>query len=556
MCYHFDKGENNVKVLIIGGVAAGTKIAAKLKREDRSAEVTILTKGKDISYAGCGLPYYVGEVIKNREELVVNTPEAFSGLTGVKVCTQTEVTKVNREAKSVQAVNEVSGETAEYTYDKLVIAVGAAPFRPDCEGLDLKNVFVMRTPDDAVALREAVEDGSVKRAVVVGGGFIGLEVAENLNARGVKVSVIDFAPHILPGFLDPEVSAYVEDKLADNGIMCFTGVALEGILGTDRVEKVKTSRRAMKADACILAMGIRPNTAFLKDTGIEMFKGTILTNQYLQTNDPDIYAVGDCAMVTNRVTGAPQWSPMGSTANIAGRIAAMNLAGREVSYPGVLGTGVAKLPGINVGRTGLNEQPAKDAGYDVETVVTVVDDKAHYYPGASAFIIKMIADKASHRLLGVQVLGTGAVDKVVDIAVTAISMKATMEDLQSMDFAYAPPFSTAIHPFQHTVNVMLNKLSGNLESFTPAAFVAGEADAYRIVDAAINPTIKGAPFVDLTAVEGPVEGLGQDEKLLLVCAKGKRAYMLQNRLKYYGYTDTKVLEGGVTFNTSIYEDEE
>ena len=545
-----------MKVLIIGGVAAGTKIAAKLKREDRSAEVTILTMSKDISYAGCGLPYYVGEFIKDRAQLVVNTPEAFEKLTGATVRTQMEVTSIDRAAKTVEAVNVATGEKETVGYDKLVIATGASPFKPNCEGLDLKNVFYMRTPDDAVALREAVESGEVKRAVVVGGGFIGLEVAENLAAKDVKVSVIDFAPHILPGFLDPEFSSFVEEKLADHGVMCFTGVGLESIMGTDKVEKVKTTKRAMKADDCILAMGIRPNTAFLADSGIEMFKGTVITNQYLQTNDPDVYAVGDCAMVTNRVTGAPQWSPMGSTANIAGRIAAMNLNGKEIAYPGVLGTGVAKLPGINVGRTGLSEKAAADAGFDPETVVTVVDDKAHYYPGAASFIIKMIADKATQRLLGVQVLGTGAVDKVVDIAVTAISMKATMSDLQSMDFAYAPPFSTAIHPFEHTVNVMLNKLSGNYETFTPAAYAAGEAEEYKVIDCAINPTIKGAPFVDLTKLEGPVEGLEKDEKLLLVCAKGKRAYMVQNRLKFFGYTNTKVLEGGVTFNPSVYDDEE
>ncbi|MCF0133423.1 MAG: FAD-dependent oxidoreductase [Blautia sp.] len=544
-----------MKVLIIGGVAAGTKIAAKLKREDRSVEVTILTKGNDISYAGCGLPYYVGDVIHDKESLVVNTPEKFEKLTGARVVTNTEAIKVDRMAKKVETRNEADGERASYEYDKLVIAVGASPIQPQCDGLKLKNVFYMRTPEDAVSLREAVDSGEIRKAVVVGGGFIGLEVAENLNAKGVKVSVIDFAQTILPGFLDPEFAGYVESKMADEGVMCFTGVALEGILGTDKVEKVQTSRRAMKADACILAMGIRPNTAFLQDSGIEMFKGTILTNQYLQTSDPDIYAAGDCAMVTNRITGAPQWSPMGSTANIAGRIAAMNLSGKEISYPGVLGTGVAKLPGINIGRTGLNEQAAKDAGYDVETVVTVVDDKAHYYPGAGSFIMKMIADKTSHRLLGLQVLGSGAVDKVVDIAVTAISMKACLEDLQCMDFAYAPPFSTAIHPFEHTVNIMLNKLSGNLESAAPAAYAAGAYEDYTVVDAGITPAIKGAPYIDLTAVDGPLEGFGKEDKLLLVCTKGKRAYMVQNRMKYFGYTDTKVLEGGLTFNTGVNEEE-
>ena len=241
------------------------------------------------------------------------------------------------------------------------------------DGLDLKNVFVMRTPDDAIALRAAVEAGEIKRAVVAGGGFIGLEVAENLAAKGVRTTVIDFAPHVLPNFLDPELSVYVENRMADEGVMPLTGVALEGVEGNGRVEKVLTSKRGLKADALVLAIGIRPNTGFLEGSGIEMFKGTILTDRYLRTNVPDIYAAGDCAMVANRQTGKPAWSPMGSTANIAGRILAKDIAGKEIAYPGVLGTGVAKLPGgLSTGRTGLTETAARAEGYDVETVITVV----------------------------------------------------------------------------------------------------------------------------------------------------------------------------------------
>lgn len=542
-----------MKVLVIGGVAAGTKVAAKLKREDRNAEILILTKGKDISYAGCGLPYYVSGVIKEKSDLLVHTPESYEKVSGVPVKTGMEVTGVNRETKTVTAVRLETGDTESYTYDKLVIATGARPMEPTCPGTELKNVFYMRTPDDAEKLKAAVKSGEVKRAVVVGGGFIGLEIAENLAAKDVKVSVIDYAPHILPGFLDPEMSDYVENKMADAGIMCFTGTGLEEILGEERVEKVKTSRRAMKADACILAMGIRPNTEFLKDTGLEMVKGTLVTNAFLETSDPDIYAVGDCAMVTNRITGKGQWSPMGSTANIAGRAAAMHLAGKKISYPGVLGTGVAKLAGIQIGRTGLTEQAAKDAGYPVESVICVVDDKAHYYPGADLFVIKLVADRESHRLLGMQTAGKGAVDKLADIAVTAISMKATLEDLQYMDFAYAPPFSTAIHPLQHAVNILLNKLNGELDSLTAAEYEE-EGEAYRIVDAGLRASLPGNPYVDLNTLTGPVEGLSPEEKLLLVCAKGKRAYLVQNRLKAYGYTNTKVLEGGMTFHTELTED--
>ena len=538
-----------MQVLVLGGVAAGTKAAAKLMREDRSCEVTVLTKGKDISYAGCGLPYYVGGVIQAKSELIVNTPEKFAALTGASVKTETEAVAVHPDRHVVEAKDLNTGEVAEYGYDKLVIATGASPFVPSIQGLDLKNVFVMRTPDDAIGLREAVEAGEIKRAVVAGGGFIGLEVAENLAAKGVKTTVIDFAPHVLPNFLDPELSEFVENRMAEAGVMPMTGVSLEGVEGDGKVEKVLTSRRGMKADALVLAIGIRPNTGFLEGSGIEMYKGTILTDQYLRTNVPDVYAAGDCAMVVNRQTGKAAWSPMGSTANIAGRVLAKNIAGKEIAYPGVLGTGVAKLPGgLNAGRTGLTETAARAEGCDVETVVAVVDDKAHYYPGAGSFIVKLTADKATRKLLGVQVLGAGAVDKITDIGVTAISLGATVDQLAVMDFAYAPPFSTAIHPFAHSVNILMNKLDGELETFTPEGFAAGAAEGYEIIDCAIEPSLPGKKYLNLTKVDGEVPGLGREDKLLLVCAKGKRAYLTQNRLKFYGYVNTRVLEGGTTFN--------
>ena len=537
-----------MKILVIGGVAAGTKVAAKLKREDRGAEVRILVKDKDISYAGCGLPYYVGGVIADRGALIVNTPEKFSALTGAAVLTGKEAVSLDREAKLVTAVDTETGESEAYSYDKLVIATGASPVAPPFPGINLKNVFFMRKPEDAVSLRAAVDTGEIRRAVVCGGGFIGLEVAENLAAKGVKVSVIDMAEQILPGF-DPEMAAYAERHLADHGIACFTGAKLEEIIGGEKVEKIRTDKRAMKADAVVLSLGIRPNTAFLAGSGIELAPGgTIKVDGQMRTNDPDVYAVGDCAMVTNRVTGAPAWSPMGSSANIEGRLAARVLAGEALSYPGVLGTGVCKLPELNVGRTGLTEAAAKEAGYDVVTVTAVVDDKAHYYPGASNFIVKMIADRQSGKFLGLQALGKGAVDKMVDIAVVALTLGASLHDLENMDLAYAPPFSTAIHPFAHTLNVLLNKISGGLDSFTPAEYAAGLADDYKIVDVSINPSLEGAPYVDLTKIAGPLPEYGTGDKLLLVCAKGKRAYLTQNRMKFYGYDNTKVLEAGHIFN--------
>ena len=537
-----------MKVLVLGGVAAGTKIAAKLMREDRANEVIVLNKGKNISYAGCGLPYYVGHVIENKEELIVNTPLKYEKLTGVKVLTEVEAINVEPEAKKVTAVDLKTQETKEYTYDKLVIAVGASPVKPPIEGCDLENVFFMRTPEDAIRLRETIDAGGIKKAVVVGAGYIGLEIAENLKTLGVRPFVLDMAPQILaPGF-DKEMADYAEGKLSESGIPVVTGVAVTAIEGNGKVEKVVTSKKAYKADLVVLSAGIRPNTVFLKDTGLEMFKGTILTNEYGETNLPDIYAAGDCAMVHNAITGKAAWSPMGSTANIAGRVIAQNMMGANISYRGTLGTAVCKLPGINVGRTGLTEVQAKEEGFDPISVVTIVDEKAHYYPGAGLLAVKMIADRKTERLLGVQVVGDGAVDKIVDIAVTGIMLKGTLTQLSDLDFAYAPPFSTAIHPFAHTLNVLKNKLQGKFETFTPAEYADGAAEGYRLIDVSIQPATEGAPYVELTDVNGLIDGFDPEEKLLLVCNKGKRAYLLQNRMKFYGYKNTKALEGGNFFS--------
>ena len=537
-----------MKILIIGGVAAGTKTAAKLKRADRSAEVTVLTKGKDISYAGCGLPYYVGGLIEERSELIVNTPQKFAALTGVNVVTGVEAVGVDGVLKTVQAKNTETGEVLSFDYDKLVIATGASAIRPNIEGVGLNGVFTVRTPDDAISIRDYVSGRQVKQAVVVGGGFIGLEMAENLKEQGVSVTVIDAAAQILPDILDPEMAAYVKRHLAQKGIRVLTNTKAVRIEGEAEVSGIRTDSALLSCGLVVMAVGIRPNTAFLQDSGVELDKGKIVVDSMLRTNVADIFAAGDCAVVTNRLTGKRQWSPMGSSANLEGRTLAQILSGSEKAYPGVLGTGVVKLPELNCGRTGLCEDQAKAAGYRVITALAVTDDKAHYYPDASFFITKLIADQDTHRLLGVQVLGAGNVDKMIDIAVTGLNMGAVLEDFENADYAYAPPFSTAIHPFVQAVYILLNKISGELVSMTPREYMEGKADGYTVIDANPAPAIRGARHVELTAVNGPIEGISKDEKLLLVCKRGKRAYFLQNRLKYYGYENTVVLEGATTVN--------
>lgn len=537
-----------MKYVILGGVAAGTKAAAKLKRLDRQAEVKIFTKSTDISYAGCGLPYYIGGDIPSREGLIVNSPEKYAGLTGAQVQTGCEAIGLDSAEKKV-SIRRADGTEFTEDYDKLIIATGAAPFVPPVEGVSLPGVFCVRTPDDAVQIRAYVEENKCRRAVVCGAGFIGLEVAENLAALHMEVTVIDAASQIMPNAFDTEMADYAKRQLKASGMRVLTAVSLKGIQGSARAQSVTTDSGVLPADVVILAIGVRPATGFLADSGIEMVKGTIVVDEELKTNLPDVYAVGDCALVKNSMTGQQQWSAMGSTANLAARAMAKKCYNAGKGYGGCLGTGVVRLlPSLNGGRTGLTQAQAAAAGYDAVSVVCILDDKAHYYPGASSFMVKLTADAKSRALLGIQVLGAGAVDKMVDIAVTGISQGMKLDDFDTLDFAYAPPFSTAIHPFVTACYILENKIDGIFDSMSPAEYAAGAAKDYTVLDVQPAPGIPNARWINLSAVTQPIEGLAKDAKLLLVCTKGKRGYFLQNRLKALGYTNTLVLEGGVMFN--------
>lgn len=541
-----------MNILVLGGVAAGTKTAAKLKRENRDFNVTLITKGKDISYAGCGLPYYVGGVIEDRADLIVNTPESFSKLTQVEVITNTEAISIDRENKVVIAKHNETGEASNYNYDKLVIATGADPVKPPIEGIDLDGVYYMRTPADAIAVRDVVEAKEVKRAVVVGGGFIGLEVAENLHEMGVRATLVEAMPHILPGF-DDEVCTYVEDELIDNGIMVLTGEKLTTIEGDGKVTKVRTDKRAMKADMVVMAVGIRANSKIAADCGIELEPNrTIKVNEYMQTNDENIYAVGDCVTVKNILSKKPAWSPMGSSANKEGRCLAKTLAGEKTAFDGVLGTGIVKLLNLSAARTGLTEKDAIESGYDVESVIVPIDDKAHYYPDSKVIFIKLIADKSTEKVLGAQIFGEGNVDKQIDVVATGITFGAKVSDLQNLDLAYAPPFSTAIHPLGHAANVLLNKIDGDVKIITYKEYLENK-DAYKLADVGKKPQLTTVPYVDLVKIDGKVDGFELDDKILLVCARGKRAYLTYNRMKHYGYKDIQILEGGLELNKEMGE---
>ena len=539
-----------MKIIVIGAVAAGTKAAAKIKRElGNEAEVLVITRERDISYAGCGLPYYIGGVIEDRSELLQNTPESFAGLTGVTMRCGVEATGLDAAAKAVTAVDLESGEELRLEYDKLVIATGARPVMPNIPGIDLPGVFALRNPSDADAVLEAVNAG-MKRAVIVGGGLIGVEMAENLSKRGVRVSIIDMAPHILPGF-DADFADYVENLLADNGIPVFLGDGVTEIEGTDKVTKLRTAKRGIKTDAVIMSVGVRPNTEWLAGSGIELAKnGSIVVDDYMRTNIEDVYAAGDVVMVKNRVTGKDMWTPMGSSANLEGRQCAKTVAGTaRHGFRGVLGTTVVQLPGIIAGKTGLGRDAAGAEGLDFEFVTAGVDDKAHFYPGRAKITIRVVADRQTRKLLGVQALGSDNVDKVIDIAVALISMGATIDDVDDMDFAYSPPFSTPIHPLTAAVNALENKLDGKY--FGGALSDLDEGTEWIELDVGKTPVIPALRHVDVSAINGPIDGVPVDANVKLICTTGKNAYLAENRLMRYGYKKLFSVEGGTVFNKSL-----
>lgn len=546
------------KLVVIGGVAAGTKAAAKAKREHPDWEVTVLEKGKDISYAGCGLPYYIGDVIKERKEVVVKTPAELKAWLGIDVLTEHEALKVDTAAKEVTVLDKKTGETKIFPYDKLIFATGAEPFVPPVPGIDLPQVYTVREVADADAIRERLDKGLVRRAVVVGGGFIGLEVAENLVLRGVKTTLVELLDQVLPGF-DPELAILVQKHLEEHGLTVITGDKITSFVADEsgNLKAAITPTREIPCDLAVWATGVRPNTRLAAEAGVELGPTkAIKVNEYMETNIPDVYAVGDCAENVQLVTGKPAWIPMGSTANKMGRVAALNLDGGadKDALRGVVGTTVVKLFDIKAGKTGLSESMARKEGYDVESVLVPAHDRAHYYPGSHLILVKLIADKASHRVLGGQVVGEGVIDKPIDVLATAITLGAKVEDLAKLDLAYAPPFSTAMPPVLTAANVLLNKLTGRLNGIKPqelkARLDAGDGDL-EIVDVrkdeeVLLGKIPGAKHIVLDEIEARADEIDRNKEVVLVCKVGLRGYLAALKLKAKGFPRVTVLEGGMT----------
>jgi NADPH-dependent 2,4-dienoyl-CoA reductase/sulfur reductase-like enzyme/rhodanese-related sulfurtransferase len=543
------------RLLIIGGVAAGTKAASKAKRENPELEVIILTKEEYISYAGCGLPYYLGGVIKEQKELVVRGPEDFKAEQDITVLVRHEAVKIIPEEKQVIAKDLTENREKTFHYDKLIIATGASPVKPPIPGINLKRIFTLRSVSDALTIRALIETKKAKRAVVVGGGFIGLEVAENLVEQGIEVTLVELAEQILPGF-DFEMAKIVENYIEEQGVKIHTREKVVEFIPNDRgeVAKVKTTKEELAADFVIFATGVRPNTEIAQEAGIELgIAGTIKVNGNMETNIKDIYAVGDCAENINLITGKPVWYPMGSTANKTGRISGININTDENKddLRGVLGTTVVKLFNMNAAKTGLSSKAAVDEGYEIETVLVPAHDRAHYYPGYRDIITKLIVDKQTHRILGAQIVGEGVVDKPIDILVTAITFGAKVEDVAKLDLAYAPPFSMAMSSTIVAANVAVNKLTDRVKGISSVELQErlGDEDTV-IVDTRTEPefiiaAIPGAINIPLDQLVSRIDEIPKDKRVVLVCKVGRRAYSAYITMKKLGFQDVAILDGGM-----------
>ena len=544
------------RILIIGGVACGPKAAARARRCDPDARITIVEQGSLISYASCGLPYYVSGTIQRRGALLVRSAQDFANISEIDVLLATRADEIDRSAHSVRVTNMVTGERSALEYDRLVIATGANAVMPRIEGRDLRGIYPLKNVPDADLMLAEITGGAVKKAVIVGAGLIGIEMCDVLVSRGLQVTVVEAMDRVLPGALDEEIASPLGRYLARKGVDLRLGervVRFEGQEG--KVQRVVTDSRAVDADIVVVAVGVRPNVELARQAGLLLGPtGAIAVTDAMLTNDPDIYAGGDCTENTHLVTGAKVFMPMGSTANKHGRIIGTNVTGGHETFPGVAGTTVVKAMGYHVGRTGLGEKDARDAGFDVVTALVGGTDRPNYYPGSRDMILKLIADRNTGRVLGGQATGWGEVVKRIDVLATAITMGSTLDNLANLDLGYAPPYNSPIDLLEQAANVIKNKLDGRADGLTPAQLKTEldskedfvlldvrsqrEWDTWRLDD-------PRARLVPQNALLQKLGELPRDRRIVTFCRGGTRAYQAALTLRSAGFEGVRFTEGSM-----------
>jgi CoA-dependent NAD(P)H sulfur oxidoreductase len=448
-----------MRLVVVGGVAAGTKAASRARRLDPEMEITVYQEEPEPSISECGLPYLLSGVVGRRDQLVARTPEKFAEQ-NIEMRVRHRVEGIHPNTKTLSVRDTATGEAFEDNYDRLIVATGARAVLPPIPGADLDGIFPIRFLTDTDRIMTYVEDRSPKRALVVGGGYIGLEVAENLCRMGMEVALVEAEDRVALAY-GPEVSERVAAELEANGVEIFTGEKVEGFVGDGRVRAVRFGGKEREAELVILGVGIKPNVELARDAGAEVgTTGALRVDRRMRTAIPDVWAAGDCVETTNLVDGRPAWAPLGDTANQMGRVAGTNAASPagedNLEFPGVLGTGIFKAFDLGVGKTGLSEEEAADAGFDTVSADIEARDRAGYYPGAGKVFLKLISDGKTGRLLGAEAAGSGA-DKLIDVCAVALWGKLSYPDLVDMDLAYSPPFGPALSPVIQAATILSGK---------------------------------------------------------------------------------------------------
>ena len=565
------------QVLIVGGVGAGMKTATRLRRLSPDVDVVVLERGTDVSYSACGFPYYASDDVPDYKALdhtpqgVLRDAAYFAAVKGITVLTGHEVTAINTAGRSV-TVN-ANGSTKEMPYDRLVLTTGSTPVKLPLPGAELKGIHNFWFPTEVKAVKQEISDAGVKNAVIIGAGFIGMELAEGLTRHGLHVSVVEMQDRLLPQLLDKEMADSLLKGLQASGIDFRLNEKTTGFTGDDdgRVKAVITDKGEIPAELVIVAVGVRPNTELAKAAGLTIGPtGAISVDDELRTSDPYIFAGGDCAENTHIVSGDKIYAPMGSTANKHGRVRAGIIAeelakedGHQPSqataekYPGVLGTGICQIMNWQAGATGLNETAAARAGLKFKTVVVPGNDRLGYMPGAKKIIVKLIAEEGTERLLGGQVIGTGGVDKRLDVIVSALSQRLTLTDIHNMDFGYAPPFNGPIDNVSTAANVLINKLRGQMHGVNPKDFQQIKKDpTYTLVDVRTPPEFAANRIAGCASIVNIPLGILREQAcqllkdknacLITSCQIDLRGYEAEVILRELGYKNAQSLEGGMS----------
>lgn len=549
-----------MKVVIVGGVAAGATAAARLRRLDEQAEILIFERSGYISYANCGLPYYIGDVITDPEALTLQSPEQFFARFRVQVRVRHEVTALHPERKTVSVTVLATGRTFEESYDKLILAPGARPTQPRLPGVGLERVFTLRTVEDTFRIKEFIQKNKPRSAVLAGGGFIGLELAENLRELGMEVTIVQRPKQLMNPF-DADMAALIHAEMRRHGVQLALGSTVEGFAPTNRgVEVLRKDEPSLQADMVVLAIGVTPDTALAKSAGLALgIKDSILVNDRLETSVPDVYAAGDAVQVRHAVTGQDALISLAGPANKQGRIIADNICGINSRYTGSQGSSVVKVFSMTAAATGVNEKNARNAGFDPEAVILSPMSHAGYYPGGRLMTMKLVYDRPTLRVLGAQIVGYEGVDKRIDVLATAIHAGMTAPQLKELDLAYAPPYSSAKDPV-------------NMAGFMAEDLDHGLVQQWRAEDEPALPRDGSVQLVDVrTQAEyaaGHIDGfinlpvdqlrehleqLDKTKPVYLVCQSGLRSYIASRILKGSGFACSH-LAGGYRFYAAVVRD--